>query len=61
MNKTQRMEEVLREFVEDVQSAYTHEDGMPDEDISVADWLRIEWPDLAITYEKALAVLEHTA
>ncbi len=48
---------VLEEFVQDVEVAYTHEDGMPDEDISVADWLRVEWPDLAITYEKAVKAI----
>ena len=56
MKKAQRMEAVLREFVEDVETAYTHSDEYPHG--SPAEMLDVEWPDLSITYRKALAVLD---
>jgi len=44
--------DVLREFVEDVRSAYGAGDGAGiDEDA-------LDWPDLAVTYRKAVAVLD---
>lgn len=51
--------DVLEEFTLDVQSAYTHGDGI-EPDAFDLDVLRDEWPDLAITYEKALKAIART-
>lgn len=46
---------VLEEFVEDVETSYQHSDEFPDGD--ALEMLRVEWPDLAITYEKAVKAI----
>lgn len=46
---------VLEEFVEDVETSYQHGDEFPDGD--ALEMLRVEWPDLAITYEKAVKAI----
>jgi hypothetical protein len=46
---------VLDEFVEDVETSYQHSDEFPDGD--ALEILRVEWPDLAITYEKAVKAI----
>ena len=46
---------VLEEFVEDVETSYQHSDEYPDGD--ALEMLRVEWPDLAITYEKAVKAI----
>lgn len=48
--------EALEEFVGDVQSAHTHGDGITPDAFDL-DVLREEWPDLAITYEKAVKAI----
>jgi len=46
---------VLEEFVEDVETSYQHSDEYPDGD--ALEMLRVEWPDLEITYEKAVKAI----
>lgn len=46
---------VLEEFVEDIETSYQHGDEFPDGD--ALEMLRVEWPDLAITYEKAVKAI----
>jgi hypothetical protein len=46
---------VLEEFVEDVETSYQHGDEFPDG--NALEMLRVEWPDLAITYEKAVKAI----
>ena len=46
---------VLEEFVEDVETSYQHGDEFPDGD--ALEMLRVEWPDLAVTYEKAVKAI----
>ena len=44
-------EAVLQEFVEDIKEAFGTGQG------NTVDAMHMDWPDLYITYEKALAVL----
>lgn len=44
---------LLREFVEDIRTVYGGHDDKPD----ALDDERLDWPDLAATYRKALALL----
>lgn len=54
-NITREALAVLREFTEDIEAAYIHKELYPGSEALAV--LRYEWPDLAVTYEKALAVL----
>ena len=54
-NAAPEMLAVLEEFVEDVETSYQHSDEFPDGD--ALEMLRVEWPDLAITYEKAVKAI----
>lgn len=58
MKKKPTAEDILKEFVEDVKAAYPKEEslvgiGGPTE-VSLAD----EWPDLEITFQKAVKYLK---
>ena len=50
--------DVLREFVEDVRAAYGTGTGAGEGDELDRMGLMNDWPDLLVTYDKALAVLE---
>lgn len=56
--ETVRPCDVLREFVNDVKAAYGTGTGAGEGDELDREQLGDEWPDLLVTYDKALAALE---